>query len=168
MKKSRSMVHAILLMWHFTNNEIIFDWNKKFKPKSTFNPKYKDVIIETYLSSSEENLLDIYIPKDNFNNLSKEERDALYSLKNDNTIVIKDAERGSRNVVRDREDYLKEAHTQLSDEEVYQEVTNYHSTLRRIIFLPLYKIRARGDLSADNLEYFFNKDPKFARFYLSP
>ena len=76
------------LMWHFRNDERIFDCNKKFRPKSTFNPKNKDVIIETYLSSFEEKLLDIEIPKDKFNNLSKEERDALYSLNNDNTIVI--------------------------------------------------------------------------------
>ena len=39
------------LMWHFRNNERIFDCNTKLRPKSTFNPKNKDVIIETYLSS---------------------------------------------------------------------------------------------------------------------
>ena len=27
------------LMWHFRNDERIFDCNKKFRPKSTFNPK---------------------------------------------------------------------------------------------------------------------------------
>ena len=97
------------LMWHFRNDERIFDCNTKFRPKSTFNPKNKDVIIETYLSSLEEKLLDIDIPKDKFNNLSKEERDALHSLKNDNTIVIKGAEKGSAVVVWDREHYLKEA-----------------------------------------------------------
>ena len=43
-----------------------------------------------------------------------------------------------------------------------------------MILLPLkapfsmLSIRARGDLSADNLEYIFNKDPKFARFYSLP
>ena len=155
-------------MWHFRKGEQIFDHNTKFRPKSTFNPKNKDVIIETYLSSLEEKLLDIDIPKDKFNNLSKEERDALYSLKNDNTIVIKGADKGSGVVVWDREDYLKEAHKQLSDEEVYEEVTNDPSTLESTIFTALNKIRARGDLSADNLEYFFNKDPKFAKFYLLP
>ena len=143
------------LMWHFRNDERIFDCNTKFRPKSTFNPKNKDVIIETYLSSLEEKLLDIDIPKDKFNNLSKEERDALYSLKNDNTIVIKGADKGSGVVVWDREDYLKEAHKQLSDEEVYEEVTNDPSTLESTIFNALNKIRARGDLSAENLEYFF-------------
>ena len=54
----------------------------------------------------------------------------------------------------------------MSDEEVYEEVTNDPSTLESTIFNALNEIRARGDLSADNLEYFFNKDPKFARFYL--
>ena len=92
----------------------------------------------------------------------------MYSLKSDNTIVIKGADKGSAVVVWDREDYLKEAHKQLSDDEVYEEVTNDPSTLESTIFTALNKIRARGDLSADNLEYFFNKDPKFARFYLLP
>ena len=63
------------------------------------------------------------------------------------------------------EDYIKEVHKQLSDEEFYEEVTNDPSTLESTIFTALKKIRARGDLSVDNLEYFFNKDPKFTRFY---
>ena len=46
-------------MWHFRNDERTFDCNKKFRPKSTFNPKNKDVIIETYLSSLEEIFLRI-------------------------------------------------------------------------------------------------------------
>ena len=100
----------------------------------------------TYLSSLEEKLLDIDIPKDKFNNLSKAERDALYSLKNDKAIVINGAGKGSAVVVWDREDYLKEAHKQLSDEEVYEEVTNDPSTLESTIFTALIKIRARGDL----------------------
>ena len=83
------------LIWHFQNDERIFDCNKKFWPKSRFNPKNKDVIIETYLTSLEDKLLDIDIPKHKFNNLNKEERKALYSLKNDNIIIIKDADKGS-------------------------------------------------------------------------
>ena len=93
---------------HFRNDERTFHRNKKFRPKSTFNPKNKDVIIETYLSSLEEKLRDIDIAKDKFNNLSKEERDVFYFLKNGNTIVIKGADRGSRVFVWDREDYLKD------------------------------------------------------------
>ena len=89
-------------------------------------------------------------------------------MKNDTNIVIKSADKGSGVVVWDSEAYSKEAHKQLSDEEVYEEVTNDPSTLESTIFTALNKIRARGDLSADNLECFFNKDPKFARLYLLP
>ena len=53
-------------MCHFRNDERIFDCNKKFRSKSIFNPKNKDAIVETYLSSLEEKLLDIYILKDKF------------------------------------------------------------------------------------------------------
>ena len=45
--------------------------------------------------------------------------------------------------------------------EVCEELTNDPTTLETTIFNALNKIRARG-------EYFFNKDPKFARFYLLP
>ena len=45
---------------------------------------------------------------------------------------------------------------------------NIGSTLESTIFTALNKIRARGDLFADSVEHFYNKDPKFARFYLLP
>ena len=85
-------------------------------------------------------------------------------MKNDNTIVIKGADKGSGVVVWDREDYLKEAHKQLSDEEVYEEVTNDPFTLEGTIFITLNKIRTRGDLSTDNLEYFSIRIPNFLDF----
>ena len=105
------------------------------------------LIQKTYLSCLEEKLRDIDIPKDKFNNLSKEERDAIYSLKNDNSIVIKAVDKGSEVVVCDKEDYLKEAHDQFSDEKVYEEANNDPSTLESTIFTFLNRIRARGDLS---------------------
>ena len=89
-------------------------------------------------------------------------------MKNDNSIVIKGADKGSGVIVWDREDYLKEANKQLSDEEVSKEVTNDPSTLESTIFAAHSKIRARSNLSTVNLEHFFNKDLKFARFHLLP
>ena len=97
----------LCLMWHFRNDERTFSTDK-LRPKSSFNPRNKDTIIETYLSCLEERLLDIEIPSKRYNNLTKEERDALYSLRDDSTIIIKGADKGSVVVVWDREDYLKE------------------------------------------------------------
>ena len=51
------------LKWHFRNEEKDFD-PEKFKPKSTFNPRNKDAAIEIYMSSLEEKLMEIEIPKD--------------------------------------------------------------------------------------------------------
>ena len=92
----------------------------------------------------------------------------MYSLKNGSTIVTKGADRSSGVIVWDREDYLKESHKQLSDKQIYKEVTNDLSTLESYIFTIVNKIKARGDLFADNLEYFFNNDPTFARSYSLP
>ena len=94
------------LIWHFRNDERTFTADK-FWLKSSFNPRNKDGIIETYLSCLEERLLDIEIPFKRHNNLTKNERDALYSLKDDASIIITGANKGSFVVVWDREDYLK-------------------------------------------------------------
>ena len=64
--------------------------------------------------------MDIYILKDEFNNLGKEEREGLYSLKNDNTIAIKDAGKVSGLIVWDRENYFKKVYKQLPDKEAYE------------------------------------------------
>ena len=75
-------------MWHFRNDEKPFPY-EKFRPKSTFNLRNKDTVVETYLGSPEERLLDIDISSKRFNNLTKEERNTLYNLGDDSTITIK-------------------------------------------------------------------------------
>ena len=110
----------------------------------------------------------VEVPKDKFNNLTNSERKALCDLKNDKSIVIESADKGSAVVVWDREDYIKEAEKQLGDEEVYEEVSNDAAPLLKTINGVIAKIRKRGDLKRDTLDYFIIKDPKFARFYLLP
>ena len=72
----------------------------------------------------EERLLVIEILSKRYNNLTKDERDALYSLKDEYSIIIKGSDKGSVVVVWDREHYLKEAYKQLHDREVNEEVPN--------------------------------------------
>ena len=152
-------------MWHFRNDERLFS-QERLKPKSTFNPRNKDAVIETCLSCLEARLLDTEIPSKRFNNLTKDERNTMYSLKDDKSIIIKGADKGSAVYVWDREDYIKEANKQLEDKEVYMEVPNDSSALVSVIFESLEKIRKRGDLSQDTLNHFLVKDPKFARFFI--
>ena len=80
-----------------------------------------DVSIEVYLSCLEEELLAISAHGNNFSNLSVLEQEALRNLKADNTIIIKEADKGSGVVVWDRDDYLKEADNHLTDIRFYAE-----------------------------------------------
>ena len=123
-------------MWHFTNDEQTFSTDK-FRTKSSFNPRNKDTIIETHLSCLEERLLDIEIPSKRFSNITKEERNALYSLRDGSTIIIKGADKGSVVVVWDKEDYLKETYKQLQDREVYEKVSNDPNVLAYTIIKAL-------------------------------
>ena len=153
--------------WFFRDAEKEFNPDK-FKLKSTFKPRNKDAAIEIYLSSLEEKLMSIEIPKDKYNNLTREERVALFDLKTDKTIVIEGADKGLAVVVWDRDDYIQEAEKQLGDKETYAEVSNGPQRLIVTVHRAVEKIRKRGDLSADNTKYFMLKDPKFVRFYLRP
>ena len=127
----------------------------------------KDAAIELYLSSLEEKLMKVEIPKVKFNNLTNSERKTSYYLKNDKSIVIKSADKGSAVAVWDRKDYIKEAEKQLSDEEVYKKVSSDASPLLKTINGFIAKVRKRSDLKKDNLDYFIMKDPKFTRFIIS-
>ena len=71
--------------------------------------------------------MDIEIPSEKYSSLTKEESDALHSLKDDPSIIIKGANIGSVVsvvVVWDREYYLQKTCKQLDDSEVHEEVPN--------------------------------------------
>ena len=54
------------------------------------------------------------------------------------------------------ENYFKKMYKLLSNEEVYEEVTFDSSNFESTIFTALNKIRNRGDLSTNTMEYFFS------------
>ena len=112
--------------------------------------------------------MNMEIPQNKYNNLTREERSALCNLENVKNIVIKSAKKGSTVAVQDRNDYIKEAEENLGDKDIYEEVCNYFGPLTRAINKVIEKLRKKGDLIADTIKYFIVKDPKFARFNLLP
>ena len=102
--------------------------------------------------------------KTSYSNLTKGERDVLYSLRDDTSIIFKEADKGLDAVDWDREDYWAEAKKQFYDREVYQE-------LRGDVKIPFDKnikkvIRNRGDISHETLGYPSVNNSKLGRFYL--
>ena len=155
------------LLWFFRNEESITISNP-FKKKSTVNPKGKDAAIELYLSRLEEEIM-LIDTKLLYSSLTKGERLALNSLRDDTSIVIKETHKGSGVVIWDREDYLKEAQKQLGDKETYEELSSdLVSPLISIVNGCLSRVKNRGDIPNKILEYFFINKPKLGRFYLLP
>ena len=91
------------LKWHYGNDKQTFDPNS-FRPKSKFNPSNTDAAIELYLSQTEEKLLSCTEIKLTYYNLTRAEQEAMYNLKNDQSIVIKEADKGSAVVIWNKKD----------------------------------------------------------------
>ena len=139
-----------LLMWHFRNDRREFDANP-FKKKSKFNSK-EDAAIEMCLSCFEEEILSLD-EKISHSNLTKGGRNVSYLLRDDPSIVIKEAGKALTVVVWDREDYLKEVNSQLSDKDVYREVkSDAEGPLMKVIKSVFRKINS-GDISDETLDY---------------
>ena len=72
-------------------------------------------------------------------------------------------------VVWEREDFLREANSQLSDKDVYREIKgDAEGPLMNVIKSVLRKIRNRGDINDETSDYFLVNNPKLGRFYLLP
>ena len=88
----------------------------------------------------------------------------MYNFKNDQSIVIQEADKGSEVVVWDKKDYLIEAEKQLSCKETYVEVSSNLSFLITTIHDTLKQIQRSGKISSNILDYFNVENPKFDRF----
>ena len=168
-KDLESFGRKLRLRWHFKDEEGDFSEVPLFKRKSTFNPKNEDVQIEFYLSRLEEEIMSIKAEGSNYSNLSQVEQQALRDLRNDESIVIKGADKGSGVVVWDKGDYLKEASRQLADGEVYEECeSDPLPELQALISETLAKICLREDLPEQTIDYFRDTEKRLGRFYLLP
>ena len=97
----------------------------KFKRKSTFTPAPTDnKTLKSVIQEMRGNLSSLTYEQSNLNrNLTFAERQALLALSNDNTIVIKKADKANVIVVQNHDDYAREGFQHLSDASVYKQLT---------------------------------------------
>ena len=125
----------MLIKWHF-RNEITEDFSTTpvSRPKSNRTPPVGDPNLEMFLSELGKELFEgsnfSHFHRQNFN---REEWKALRDLAEDKGIVIKSADKGSCVVIWDREDYLKEADRQLSDNKIYRDVEYSKNMLSSLV-----------------------------------
>ena len=103
--------------------------------------------------------------------MSREEWQAVRSLTDDKSIVIKKADKGSCVVVWGRNDYLSEAERRFSGTKVYRDVSNTENILSKILetsnrmFRSLKRI---GFLTEKQMKYFtyeFKNATNFGNLY---
>ena len=84
------------------------------------------------------------------------EWNAIRSLADDRSIIIKKADKGSC-IIWGRNDYLMKAEKQLSDKKVYQEVSNSENILSKLAEMSnnmFSNLKKRGYITEKQLKYF--------------
>ena len=163
------------IKWNFRNEPSQnFSETPAFRVKSSWKPPKGHPNLEVFLSKIEEELFKIIETPLNYSNLTKEEWQAVRSLADDRSIVIKKADKGSSIVIWDRVDYLKEANKQLSDKNVYKEVEFKEKMLTELVETSntfFKNLKSRGCISEKDLKYFsyeFKKTSNLGKLYLLP
>ena len=155
----------------FYQNDLSPSFSEKptFKVPSSWTPPIIFMQLELYLSEIEDKLININESGESYQNLSKDEREALKSLMNDNEIIIKPADKGSAVVIWSKHGYLLEASNQLSDTNVYCKSNS--STLQKVnseIKSVLRDIFNLKELDQKIINYLTVKKLQLGRFYLLP
>ena len=163
------------IKWHF-RNEPTLDFSEKpsFHAKSSWNPPKGDQHLEVFLSKVEEELFTVIERPVRHSNLTQEEWKAIRSLVDDRNIVIKKAVKGSYVVIWDRNDYIAEAEKQLSDEEVYKQVSFKEKNLIDLVEIInrfFRGLKLDGHISEKKMKYFmyeYKKVTNLGRLCLLP
>uniref|UniRef100_A0A803KAH6 Reverse transcriptase domain-containing protein n=1 Tax=Xenopus tropicalis TaxID=8364 RepID=A0A803KAH6_XENTR len=99
------------------------DLSVKLKPKSNYVPDFTNEalsVFERVVTHEAENLWEKFNHKGFKHNLTKTDRQAIHSLQNNRDIVIKKADKGGATVILNRDAYVSEALSQLSNLEHYK------------------------------------------------
>ena len=142
---------------------------KKFKPKSGWKPSPPNRTLEIFQRSVKQEILKCRPKYNKHDNLTKEERRGLRTLRENPHITIKKADKGSVVVVMNTTDYLREGYRQLQDENFYQKVPNdMTNQISDKIADTLITMKSLNLITEKNFDFLNIKNPKEARFYLLP
>ena len=161
------------LKWYFRNEATSeFSETPSFTPKSLWKPPKGHPSLEVFLSEIEKEIFAIPDSRLGYSNLSREEWQAMRSLADDRSIVIKKADKGSSVVVLDRYDYIAEAEKQLKDQNVYKDVDFTEKILQDLAETSkkmFQSLKTKGKIDEKQLKYFtsdYKKTCNFGKLYL--
>jgi hypothetical protein len=142
--------------------------HKDLKVKSTWDPLPYPWMLKYMQERVMEDFQGI-LPKKVKRNMSDAEYQAITSLKNDNSIVIKKADKGSNIVIQNTDDYITEGIRQLSNDKFYKEVptdlTESHYEQVRDIVDSMFR---QNQITVKTYDYLISGGKRTAIFYMLP
>ena len=141
-----------------------------WKPKSRSNPPpTENVPLETFLSNMEKELLDPRKEKKVKDNLSREERQAMYKLSKMNKDkscdkMIRVQDKGARIVIESKDRYITEMNKYLSNEEVFRK-DNVDQSYTYAASVRNWATKWEESLTKDEIEWIVPKEVKPGKVY---
>ena len=142
--------------------------HEKLKLPSKFNPP-KPNMLEHIQEILTDRILNHNPNRNRPRNITNSEYKIIENLKENNSIVIKKADKGSNIVILDRNYYIKEAMRQLSDKKFYKECTKdltleHHSTIQELIL----QMFDKKIISEQTYKFLSEGGKRTSIFYLLP
>ena len=142
--------------------------HRKFKNPSDWVPPLVSNL-ENFITKNHLDLSDSPIPKNKFSNVSKQEKEAITQLAKNNSIVIKQADKGGAVVILNRGDYIKEGERQLSDNKFYiktdEDLTSHHF---QQINEKVNDMHIKEEIDLTCYDYLTHTPIRTAQFYMLP
>lgn len=158
------------IIHHFRHDKSHYT-RKPFVGKSRWTPPITDFPLEAHEIVSKLNL-DVRKLKTTYEkpNLSKEQRNAIKTLKHHQTIVLRKADKGTATVVMEKDDYIREVNRQLADRRAYKKLDEpIHPLIRPRLFKILNKLHSEGFIDNKQRAYLLPpKHPRARHLYTLP
>ncbi|CAJ0921194.1 unnamed protein product [Ranitomeya imitator] len=157
-----------------TPRSLISSQSLGLRNKSTYRPPKSSHAVEAFIGIIEQSFSrlrqDIETHKlHTSTNLSTPDFQALQTLRTDNEIVIKPADKGGAIVIMNKSDYTQEIHRQLSDNTVYRLLpTDPTTMIRNLIKETLDPYVEKGVIDGKTQEYLTKDFPITPVFYILP
>ncbi|KAL2095452.1 hypothetical protein ACEWY4_010171 [Coilia grayii] len=155
-----------------TEGQRIAEQQRRFKPKSTFMPPAFNPSVQTFCRLVDQEVSSLFSSTRDtrfYPNLSTHERASLRTLQEDDSIVIKPADKGGAIVIQDSETYRLEIKRQLDDTEFYTALTTdptirFQSRIKRTLNTAL----TSGEINKEEFDFLYQEHPIRAVFYTLP
>ena len=143
--------------------------HRKFKLKSTGRGPAAPNTVELMVKSNEIDLLKNHTFNMKQQNISPKEREAMKELSRNTDIIIKPADKGGAIVILNRNDYLREGYTQLSNRNFYQEIPEDLTEQNRVLVQnAIEDMYQNGEIDISVKNYLTDIHCKTPNFYLLP